>query len=89
MSSKTKNNNLPNCYGILEKVFPKKEDGLRTTPETCFDCEHRIECLGKAVKSKKGYLKITEEIIDREYNAGHIGFLERWSKRKMLYSKNK
>jgi hypothetical protein len=31
-----------------------------------------------------GGLKIREEMIDRAYKSGRMGFFERWSKRKQL-----
>ena len=90
MNSKIGNNSPPDCYGKLEKVFPKKPkktDGLRCTPEACFSCDYRIDCLGDAVKSQNSYLRLKEEIIDRSYDAGNIGFFKRWSQKKLLHSK--
>jgi len=33
---------------------------------------------------ESGGLKVREELIDRAYESGMIGFLERWSKKKDL-----
>ena len=32
----TSEEELPFCFGDLEKVFPMQENGLRQTPEACF-----------------------------------------------------
>ena len=81
MSKKDK----PYCYGKLEKVFPKKEDGLRHTPESCFYCAFRIECLKEVVSSVEGGTKLKEEMVDNAYKSGRLTFLQRWSRKKVLY----
>ena len=83
-----KKKRLPDCFAQLETVFPMGEDGLRNTPETCLACPHKTECLRTAIQGIDG-LKVREEQIDREYNSGIIGFLERWSKKKRLIAKKK
>jgi len=71
----------PSCFGIIDSVFPKKENGLRNTPATCFACSHKTECLKSAMQGPGG-LKVKDELIDRAYESKMIGFLERWSKKK-------
>ena len=78
-----KKNQSPDCFAQLETVFPMAKDGLRNTPETCLACRHKTECLRMAIKGRDG-LKVREEQIDRAYNSGRIGFLERWSKKKAI-----
>lgn len=78
--------NYPSCFGDLEIVFPKGEDGLRTPPEECFSCPHKTECLRTAMKGNRG-LKAQDEFVDRSYESGMIGFLERWSKKKAIHRK--
>ena len=78
-----KKKRLPYCFAQLETVFPMGEDGLRNTPEACLACPHKTECLRMAIQSRDG-LKVREEQIDRAYNSGMIGFLERWSKKKAI-----
>lgn len=73
----------PYCFGKIENVFPMGKDDLRETPESCFPCIYKTECL-KDVMGKSGGLKIREENVDRAYEAGLMGFLERWSKKKDL-----
>jgi len=73
----------PDCFGRLDTVFPMGADGLRHTPETCMACTWKTPCLRAAIESKNG-LKLDEEKVDRAYASGHMGFLERWSKRKAL-----
>ena len=75
-----------NCFGILDTVFPMAEDGLRYTPDECFECSYKTECLRSALIGKGG-LKVQEEFVDRSYKSGMIGFLERWSKKKELFNK--
>jgi len=76
----------PACFGILESVFPKGADGFRKTPEDCFECPHRTECLKTAVSGSNG-LKIKEEFLERAYESGRIGFFERWYKKKSFQKK--
>ncbi|OQX25617.1 MAG: hypothetical protein BWK80_14705 [Desulfobacteraceae bacterium IS3] len=76
----------PYCFGKLEIVFPEGDNGLRNTPESCFPCHYKTECLKTAMK-KEGGLKVQEEITDRAYQSGMIGFLQRWSRKKDLQRK--
>ena len=78
-----KKNQPPDCFAQLETVFPMGKDGLRNTPETCLACLHKTECLRMAIQGRDGF-KVREEQIDRAYNSGMIGFLERWSKKKVI-----
>ena len=78
----------PYCFGKLENVFPLADDGLRHTPESCMPCLYKTECLRTAVSGGEG-LVVHEEKLDRDYAAGAIGFLERWSRRKTLYQRRK
>ncbi|MBN1931571.1 MAG: hypothetical protein JW786_08200 [Desulfobacterales bacterium] len=78
-----KEKQYPSCFGILENVFPKGEDGFRNTPSACSTCSHKTECLRAAMEGIGG-LKMQEEYLDRAYSGGMIGFLERWSKKKDL-----
>ena len=71
----------PSCFGVIDSVFPKKENGLRNTPATCLACSHKTECLKSAMQGPGG-LKVKDEFIDRAYESKMIGFLERWSKKK-------
>ena len=73
----------PQCFGVIDSVFPKKEDGLRTTPKACFACSHKTKCLRSAMQGQGG-LKVKDEFIDRAYKSKMIGFLERWSKKKNI-----
>ena len=71
----------PQCFGVLDSVFPKKENELRITPPDCLACSHKTECLKSAMQGTGG-LKVKDEFIDRAYESKMIGFLERWSKKK-------
>ena len=75
---------IPDCFGQLDTVFPKAKDGLRHTPEECLDCPEKVECLRTAVQGKNGVV-VREEKLDRAYASGHIGFLERWSRKKKIH----
>ncbi len=78
----------PSCFGVLDSVFPKCDNDLRTTPEVCFACFCKTECLRLAM-SRSGGLQVHEEIVDRAYESGMIGFLSRWSRKKELSRKRK
>ena len=75
--------NRPPCFGELDTVFPKAEHGLRITPRDCLRCLLKTDCLKAAMASIKG-LKVREELVDRAYTAGHLTFLERWSRKKTI-----
>lgn len=82
-----KKNQIPNCFGDLEKVFPMTNKGLRQTPDDCFfHCPIKTKCLKKAMSGKKA-IKVEEEIIDRRTKANKINFFERWSRKKQAYNK--
>jgi hypothetical protein len=78
----------PYCFAKLDNVFPKGDDGLRHTPESCMVCLYKTECLRTAMRKPDG-LKVREEKVDRAYAGGMIGFLERWSQKKDLHQKMK
>ena len=71
------------CFGVLDIVFPKDKDGYRNTPEACFECEHKTQCLRTAMQGSGG-LKAREEFIDRAYASKRIGFFERWARKKTM-----
>lgn len=81
-------NKQPYCFGKLEEVFPKGDDGLRHTPESCLVCIYKTKCLRSAMEGVEG-LTVKEEKVDRAYEAGMIGFLDRWSRKKTLSLKRK
>lgn len=74
------------CFGKLEIVFPMGKAGLRETPAACLDCERKTECLRAAMAGKNG-LTVHEEILDRAYDSGIMGFFERWARKKTLARK--
>ena len=79
---------LPDCYGRLDIVFPRAKEGLRTSPIACMACVFKTECLREAMQSAEG-ASVREEQVDRAYRSGMMGFLERWSKKKMLHQRKK
>lgn len=74
---------FPPCFGVLETVFPVGEAGLRQSPESCMPCCYKTECLRKAV-AEGGGITVREEMVDRAYASGMVGFFERWSRKKAL-----
>ena len=77
------------CFGNLEKVFPMTDQGLRQTPDDCFYyCSVKTKCLQTAISTRDG-IKVEEEIIDRGVSAGVISFFERWSRKKQVHRKSK
>lgn len=77
------NKAYPDCFGELEVVFPKGKHGLRNTPKTCLPCPHKTPCLRSAMHGDGG-LRVREEMLDRAYQSGMMGFFERWSKKKQI-----
>lgn len=71
------------CFGVLDRVFPKGESGLREVPAGCLPCPERIPCLKSAVSSREG-LAMREEMLGRAEKAGLLGRIERWSRKKEL-----
>lgn len=72
----------PHCFGCIEIVFPKREDGHRKSPDKCLnDCTLNKECIVKAIDSDKNFSR-QNEMIDNAYESGNINFLSRWSKKK-------
>lgn len=74
----------PDCFGQLETVFPVGEGGLRTSPPECIKCPFCKSCLQQAMAGPEG-LKLQEEKVDKAYEYGLIGTLERWSKKKLIH----
>ena len=74
----------PSCFGDLQTVFPLRADGLRATPTSCLQCVHRTACLRTAMSRKDGHT-VREEMIDRAYHGGVIGFFQRWSQKKSIH----
>ncbi|MDY6954939.1 MAG: hypothetical protein SWE60_25845 [Thermodesulfobacteriota bacterium] len=73
----------PDCFGELDTVFPMGEEGIRTTPPACMKCPHVKSCIQTAMRGPEG-LKLEEARIDRAYEYGLIGKLERWSRKKLV-----
>ena len=76
----------PYCFSKLECVFPMGPDGLRETPESCRVCYCKTECLRSAMQTVEA-VQVREEKVDRAYEAGMMGFFERWSRKKALHHK--
>ena len=77
------NDQKPECFGVMDKVFPMTGDGLRHSPPHCMECGHKTECLGTAIRRPAG-VKVQEELVDRAYESKTISFMERWSRKKYL-----
>ena len=74
----------PACFGKLDHVFPKSEDGLRNSPDTCLACELKTQCLRTAMQSKARFA-VHEEMVDRAYSSGRLSFWQRWSRKKAVH----
>jgi len=79
----TQDDQKPECFGVMDRVFPMTEDGLRHSPSSCMACVFKTECLGTAIRRPAG-VKVQEELVDRAYESKTISFIERWSKKKYL-----
>ena len=71
------------CFGVLKRVFPVGNSGLREVPASCFECPERVPCLQQALKTEDG-LKMQMEYLDRAEASGMVGRLKRWSRKKEL-----
>jgi len=76
------------CFGILDRVFPLGEEGLRHVPEPCFECEHRVDCMKEALNSPDG-IEMRMEMLSRSKGEGLIGWIKRWSQMKELHRMKK
>ncbi|MBI9087666.1 MAG: hypothetical protein JEZ12_00440 [Desulfobacterium sp.] len=77
----------PGCFGVLDKVFPMSDRGLRETPDDCmYQCPCKTECLRAAMAGIKG-ITVQEELIERGEQAGMLNFFQRWSRKKQLARK--
>lgn len=76
----------PDCFGKLEEVFPKSDNGLRESPERCLcHCPFKTDCLRTALARNT---EAREEKVDHAYEAGLMTFFERWSRKKQLKKKH-
>jgi hypothetical protein len=71
------------CFGVLEKVFPMGEDGLREIDVKCFDCPLKKECLQKALSTREG-LEFRASLLERMPVVSIGDRIKRWSQRKEL-----
>lgn len=73
----------PECFARLDQVFPQGADGLRHTPPECLACDEKTECLRTALAGGQG-AEVHAERLSRAYEAGQVGFLERWARQKAI-----
>lgn len=71
------------CFGILDKIFPMGDQGLREIVPACFDCPDRMGCLKASLNTVEG-LEFKNGIMDRLPARGLINRLKRWSDKKEL-----
>jgi hypothetical protein len=76
------------CFGELATVFPMGADGLRHTPLECMRCARKTDCLRQALAAEAG-CAVHEEVVDRAWRSGAIGFFERWSRKKALHRRRR
>jgi hypothetical protein len=76
------------CFGDLDKVFPMGKEGLREVPQHCFGCNEKNACLQKALSTKKG-IDLKSELLERTPYTGVVGWLKRWSEKKVLTQRTK
>lgn len=72
-----------NCFGILDRVFPVGEGGIREITSQCLPCEERKPCLKEALNTREG-LEMRVEILERAEVRGIMNRLRRWSQKKTL-----
>ena len=71
------------CFGILDRVFPVSDKGLREVTPDCFECALRVACLKEALTTREG-IEMRSEMLDRAPVSGIVGRIRRWSQRKEL-----
>jgi hypothetical protein len=71
------------CFGMLDKVFPMGNEGLREIVPSCFDCPDRKACLQAALQTEEGF-ELRSQALDRSSARGLVGRLRRWSEKKEL-----
>ena len=71
------------CFGVLDKVFPEAEQGLREVPQECLRCEEHTDCLKTALASREG-IAFRMELLNRRKPMGVMDRIRRWSERKAL-----
>jgi hypothetical protein len=71
------------CYGILDKVFPFGNEGLRQIPAGCFKCPDRLPCLKTAINTKEG-CEMRSDNLNRIPASGFLDRVKRWSQKKEL-----
>ena len=76
-------NSQKDCFGILDRVFPRGTEGLREIVPACFECPDKKPCLQTALKTEEGF-QLRSEVLDRSPANGFLGNLKRWSERKEL-----
>jgi hypothetical protein len=76
------------CYGILDKVFPMGDEGMRQVPPLCQECSGRVACLRTAMSTPEG-IEVRAERVDRAAAKGIWGRLQMWSIRKELHRTRK
>jgi hypothetical protein len=85
----------PICYGQLDTVFPLTESGLREIPDECRACGMDHDCLKLALKTPEGRRFLAERAgassagSQEESPSAVVGFLKRWSDRKLAGQKKK
>lgn len=72
------------CFGVLDRVFPLGDKGLREITPGCFQCPERTPCLKAALCTREG-LEMKAEILERAAAKGMVSKLQRWSQKKELH----
>jgi hypothetical protein len=88
MDDKEEAKRTAECFGRLETVFPIGADGLRQTPPECLECDVKTDCLRAALAGEQG-VAVHEERLERAYQAGAVGFIQRWARHKTFQRRKK
>ena len=81
----------PECFGVLDHVFPLAEDGLRHVSEGCAPCPQVKDCLRAASQSRDGLSMRINRMEAMSYGKGQgiSGFLRRWAELKQINQKQR
>ena len=76
--------NRPGCFGDLDAVCPQDKNGFLQPQAYCLPCPSLKPCLQEALR-KKGLIASPSALA--QASCGLMGFVKRWSSRKLNHGK--
>ena len=69
------------CRGILDRVFPKNNQGYREITAECQECPDKVTCLREAMATGEG-VELRAAVLERAPVKGFVERIKRWSIKK-------